>query len=78
MPKEKHIREKREFIRLNSAFPVEFQFLKNNTEAIGEWHQGFTCNVSYGGICLEFLNLKEIASILNRYLCLVNCKFRRR
>lgn len=74
MPKEKHIREKREFIRLNSAFPVEFQFFKNDTEAIGGWHQGFTCNVSYGGICLEFLNLKEIASILNQDVALLRLK----
>lgn len=74
MPKVKHIREKREFIRLNSAFPVEFQFFKNDTETIGGWHQGFTCNVSYGGICLEFLNLEEIAEILNQGVTLLKLK----
>lgn len=65
MPKDRRIKEKREFIRLDSAFPVEFQFIVSNT-AFGKWYQGFTCNVSYGGICLEFLDSGEpLQDIIN-------------
>ena len=57
--------EKRGYLRLNSVFPVKYQLIKAQT---GEsaWHQGFTGNVSDGGICLEFSDVdKEILALLD-------------
>ncbi len=46
--------ERRNYIRLNVAFPVEFQFLDDVTGVpLGNMKQGFTRNVAKGGICLE-------------------------
>ena len=50
-------KEKREFIRLDSVFPVEYQLLKNNKVVDENWHHGFTNNVSSGGLCLELLKI---------------------
>lgn len=50
-------KEKREFIRLDSVFPVEYQLLKNNKAVDESWHHGFTNNVSSGGLCLELLKI---------------------
>lgn len=63
-------KEKREFIRLDSVFPVEFQIFpavemaapkhgKSNQPLDNAWHHGFTNNVSKGGMCLELLKLDE-------------------
>lgn len=43
----------REFIRMDSVFPVEFQILENDKVAGCNEHHGFTSNVSRGGLCLE-------------------------
>lgn len=51
--------ERRRYIRLNSVFPVEFQILGVNNLPIGDWKQGFTSNVSAGGICLTLNNPDE-------------------
>ena len=50
-------KEKREFIRLDSVFPVEYQLLENNKAVSEDWHHGFTNNVSSGGLCLELLKV---------------------
>lgn len=50
-------KEKREFIRLDSVFPVEYQLLENNKAVSETWHHGFTNNVSSGGLCLELLKV---------------------
>jgi len=54
LPQQEH----RKFIRLNSVFPVQFRFLELDREDfLSEWLQGFTSNVSGGGICLAINNL---------------------
>ncbi|MFH1479171.1 MAG: PilZ domain-containing protein [Candidatus Omnitrophota bacterium] len=46
--------DRREYVRLESVFPVEFQFLeKENHGSITDIMQGYTRNISKGGICLE-------------------------
>lgn len=59
---DRHLRkEKREFIRLDSVFPVEYQLLENNKAIDEVWHHGFTNNVSSGGLCLELLKIEAQA-----------------
>ncbi|MDD4939320.1 MAG: hypothetical protein PHE18_00945 [Candidatus Omnitrophica bacterium] len=51
--------ERRQYIRLDSVFPVLFRVLSlDGNEALSEWLQGFTNNVGKGGICLAVNNLK--------------------
>lgn len=51
--------ERRQYIRLDSVFPVQFQVLAPDGEsALSPWTQGFTSNISKGGICLAVNNLK--------------------
>ncbi len=50
--------ERRKFIRLNSVYPVEFKLVDIKASLpVCEWQQGFTNNVSKGGICLNTLYL---------------------
>ena len=55
--------DKRKYIRLRSIFPVEFRVvLPEGGEGGGfpsPWQQGYTCNVSEGGICLETVIFNE-------------------
>ncbi len=45
--------EYRQYIRLDSVFPVSFQIMAESTdEVLSEEIQGFTNNISKGGICL--------------------------
>ena len=59
---------RRQYIRLNSCFPVEFSLYFSTTKAFSRQYQGFTCNLSQGGICLEAKNLSPDDSelILNK------------
>ena len=54
MPMTKNaIDERRQYVRLNSAFPVEFQILDaNGAEVLSSWMEGFTSNISRGGMRL--------------------------
>lgn len=57
---EKQITERRRYIRLETVFPVEFQVLSTKTgETVSGLRQGFTKNVSEGGICLEVNELEN-------------------
>jgi len=52
--------ERRKYIRLNSVFPVEFRLLTLDGEHfLSDWLQGFTNNISRGGICLTVNNLSQ-------------------
>ncbi|MFH1854583.1 MAG: PilZ domain-containing protein [Candidatus Omnitrophota bacterium] len=52
--------DRRQYIRLNVVFPVEFQFLDPNTGgSVSDIKQGFTRDVGKGGICLEVNNIEE-------------------
>ena len=54
MNNSKEFLEKRKYIRLNSVFPVSFKISGTcDQKNIDDWVQGYTCNVSKGGICLE-------------------------
>ncbi|MFH1867917.1 MAG: PilZ domain-containing protein [Candidatus Omnitrophota bacterium] len=53
------MQEKRRYIRLNSCFPVEFSLYFIPKEPISDEYQGFTSNVSEGGLSLKVRNLKE-------------------
>ena len=50
--------ERRSYIRLNSVFPVEFEFVEGEKVLIS-WSEGFTRNISFGGIALEARFIKE-------------------
>lgn len=56
--------EHRKYIRLDSVFPVQFRLVTLDGKCfISDWLQGFTNNVSKGGICLSVNNLKpELAN----------------
>ncbi len=52
---------RRKYIRLDTVFPVEFQLVEPETkQALTPWIQGFSRNVSSGGICLEVNNPEKI------------------
>jgi low affinity Fe/Cu permease len=51
--------EHRKYIRLDSVFPVQFRILSlDGKKVLSDWLQGFTNNISKGGICLTVNNLK--------------------
>lgn len=58
--------ERRKYIRLNSVFPVEFRLLSfDGGHFLSEWIQGFTNNISRGGMCLVANNLPfQIAELV--------------
>jgi hypothetical protein len=58
--------ERRRYVRLDSVFPVEFQLISlEGKQILSDWLQGFTNNVSKGGICLSVNNLRpELATLL--------------
>ncbi|MCM8792002.1 MAG: hypothetical protein NC826_02485 [Candidatus Omnitrophica bacterium] len=45
-------KERRKYVRLDSVFPVEFYLENSKGEILSDLLQGFTSNVSRGGICL--------------------------
>ena len=64
--KEKSGSERRQYIRLDSVFPVGFNILGLDGEPMfSGWLQGFTNNISRGGICLTANNLNpELAALI--------------
>lgn len=51
--------QRRRYIRLDSVFPVDFRLVtQDNQTFLSDWIQGFTNNISRGGICLSVNNLK--------------------
>ncbi|MCX7661781.1 MAG: PilZ domain-containing protein, partial [Candidatus Omnitrophica bacterium] len=52
-------KERRRYIRLDSVFPVEFCIEDKSGKVISGWLQGFTSNISKGGLCLCVNNLPE-------------------
>lgn len=53
-PKKPVFNNQRKYIRLKSIFPVEFRIAGETA-----WQQGYTCNVSEGGVCFETVHLDE-------------------
>ncbi|MBU0467595.1 MAG: PilZ domain-containing protein [Candidatus Omnitrophica bacterium] len=63
MKNKKDFTEHRQYIRLNSAFPVSFKISGTFDEkTVEDWTQGYTCNVSKGGICLEASHVEKWAA----------------
>jgi len=63
--KEKSSSERRQYIRLDSVFPVQFNILGlDGATLASDWLQGFTNNISKGGICLTVNNLNPALATL--------------
>lgn len=60
-------REHRQYTRLDSVFPVQFRLASlDGKNFISDWLQGFTNDISNGGICLRINNLPSgLAELLN-------------
>ncbi len=60
--------KKREYIRLDSIFPVEFQLIDSETKLpLSAWLDGQSADISGGGVCLHILKLDSRAiGLLNR------------
>jgi hypothetical protein len=57
---DKTFQERRHYVRLNTVFPVDFQiFSKETNQPTSDLKQGFTRNVSEGGMCLEVSHIDE-------------------
>jgi hypothetical protein len=62
------IKERRQYIRLDSVFPVQFRLVSTDgRQFLSDWQQGFTNNVGKGGICLIVNNLAaELTGLLKK------------
>ena len=49
--------DKRRYIRLSSVFPVEFSLIYSDGKLSPSKYQGFTHDVSKGGLCIRVRNL---------------------
>ncbi|MCX5694668.1 MAG: PilZ domain-containing protein [Candidatus Omnitrophica bacterium] len=60
--------EHRKYLRLDTVFPVQFRMEVTGGDAfISSWIQGFTNNISHGGICLAINNLDvELFELLKK------------
>ena len=58
--------KRRNYLRLDSVFPVQFRLLSiDGKHFLSDWLQGFTNNVSKGGICLCVNNLNpELSKVV--------------
>src|SRR3989338_3879317 len=61
------IAENRQYTRLDSVFPVQFRLAApDDRNFLSDWLQGFTNNISKGGLCLSVNKLSsDLAQILN-------------
>lgn len=59
--------ENRKYLRLDTVFPVQFRFETCDGKVfLSNWLQGFTNNLSRGGICLSINNLEpKLIKLLN-------------
>ncbi len=56
--------DRRKYIRLNSCFPIEFSFFFSAKTTLTKEYQGFTRDISEGGLCLDAKNLSDEDSVL--------------
>lgn len=52
-------KEQRKYLRLDTVFPVEFQFIDENRNPTSSIFQGFTRNVGRGGMSIEVKSEKN-------------------
>jgi hypothetical protein len=64
--------ERRRYHRLDHIFPVEFQLLDENGQPLSAWRQGFTQDVSSGGLCLivNQINADDLKFFADKASCL--------
>ncbi|MFC1593120.1 glycoside hydrolase family 76 protein [Candidatus Omnitrophota bacterium] len=60
--------QRRKYIRLDSVFPVDFRLItQDNQTFLSDWIQGFTSNISRGGICVSVNNFKaEFVALIEK------------
>ena len=65
--KEEQPVELRKYLRMDTVFPVQFRLeTLDDKTSLSSWHQGFTSNISHGGICLSINNPQpELLKLLN-------------
>ena len=56
---EKAEQDRRRYARLKTVFPVEFQYIDDKKEPTSYIFQGFTRNVSKGGMCIDVKSQKD-------------------
>jgi len=56
--------EKRRYKRLDHIFPVEFQLVTPDNRVVLDWQQGFSQDISSGGICLIVNYILEAGGLL--------------
>lgn len=60
LDKSEKINEKRQYLRLDTVFPIEFQLIdKDDRRPVSEFREGFTRNVGKGGMGIFSKTLKE-------------------
>lgn len=58
MSRKDEFKNRRRYLRLDSVFPVQFRMMNQDGKGfLSEWLQGFTNNISRGGICLSINSL---------------------
>ena len=55
--------ERRKYKRLDTVIPVEFQILDKELNPVSGWHQGFSQDISKGGMCLTVNDLSKDESL---------------
>lgn len=59
--KNKTARDQRQYLRLDTVFPVEFRIMGFDGKTfLSGWLQGFTRNIARGGLCLEINDLDPV------------------
>ncbi len=56
--------ERRQYIRLDSVFPVQFKLVASDGSALSDWLQGYTHNVSFAGMQLDSTHINEQCAAL--------------
>lgn len=70
-PKTKTAIEHRKYLRLDTVFPVQFRLEElDGSVPLSSWLQGFTNNISRGGICLAINNVNpELLALIKEKKC---------
>jgi len=71
MNKTKSTTEQRKYLRLDTVFPVQFRLESPDGKTfLSDWLQGFTNNISRGGICLFINNIvPELLKLIKEKKC---------
>lgn len=66
--------EQRKYLRLDTVFPVQFRLESSDGKTfLSAWLQGFTNNISRGGICLSLNNIaSELLKLIKEKKCKIS------